>query len=376
MAIKVQPFDASQIDAVVDFNRRLAAHGSSWRFPEHPLPSWLPREPGSPLYQEFLLASDGAAVRGAYVIQHRTIVLGGAEQRTPNWYLPISEGLVDASYATVAPSLLRDLLRRHPLNFGVGMNGIDSPLAHVAMRLGFEARLLPFFLRIEHGARFVREVRRLRQRRALALLLDAAAASGAAWLGAKLLTRALDRAPCLAPDLRVETVAEFGGWADDVWQRCRGHYSFIELRDAANLSRIYPRFRQRLERLRVLRGEAVIGWAVLQVARFTDNPNFGSLHVGRLTDCLATPEDAGAVVRAAVDALRAHGVELMLSNQSHPAWCAALRRCGFLPAPSNFAFVASPKLAAQLRAVDPEGRRMHLNRGDGDGPWGHDPRAF
>jgi hypothetical protein len=48
----------------------------------------------------------------------------------------------------------------------------------------------------------------------------------------------------------------------------------------------------------------------------------------------------------------------------------------FLPAPSNFAFAPSPDLARRIRQIDPQGRRLHLNRGDGDGPWGHDPKSF
>jgi hypothetical protein len=108
----------------------------------------------------------------------------------------------------------------------------------------------------------------------------------------------------------------------------------------------------------------------------SDNPHFGNLYVGRITDAFAAPEDAGAVIRAAADALAGEHVDLMLSNQSHPAWCAALRRNAFLPAPSNFAFAPSPDLAQHIQAIDPEGRRLHLNRGDGDGPWGLDPRSF
>jgi hypothetical protein len=125
-----------------------------------------------------------------------------------------------------------------------------------------------------------------------------------------------------------------------------------------------------------VRGAETLGWAVLQSARMSDNPNFGSLHVGRITDVFGAPEHAGAVMRAAADALAAEGVDLMLSNQSHPAWCEALRRNAFLSVPSNFVFAPAPDLAKRIAAVDPDGTRLHLNRGDGDGPWGHDPRSF
>jgi hypothetical protein len=99
----------------------------------------------------------------------------------------------------------------------------------------------------------------------------------------------------------------------------------------------------------------------------SDDRKFGDLHIGRIGDCFAAPEHADVVVRAAVDALACEGVDVILSNLSHPAWCAALRRNAFLPAPSNFVFAPSPQLAERIRAVDPDGRDVHLTRGDDAG---------
>lgn len=375
MAIKIEPFGAGRSAAVVEFNRRMAAHGSSWQLPEQPEPNWLARQEGSPLFQEFFLAGDGEAIRGGYALQHRAIALRGVEQEIANWYLPISEGFVDPRFAMVAPVLLRDLLRRHPVNFVLGMNGSDSTLAQLTRRFGFEPRLLPSFVRIQHGGRFVREARLVRKHPLAARALDLAAATGLAGLGATLVRLALRNGPRLGA-ASVENVPEFGTWADELWQRCRARYSFVGLRNAATLARIYPPARPRVERLRIARNGQAIGWAVLQRAQIQDNPNFGSLHVGRITDCFAAPEDAAVVIRAAADALAERGVDLMLSNQSHPAWCTALRRNAFLPAPSNHAFAPSAELSKQIRAIDPDGRDMHVNRGDGDGPWGHDGRSF
>jgi hypothetical protein len=376
VAIRIQPFDASRREAVIAFNRRLAAAGSSWQFPEQPVPTWLARAEGSPVFQEFFVALDGEAVRGAYVLQHRPAAVGGELLPVETWYLPISEGVVDARYALVAMRIARDALRRAPLSFCLGMNGMTSPLAGLVARLGCELRPVPFFARIQNGARFAREARYARRRAVLARLLDVAAATGVASLGAALLRLALRRGPGLGRGTTLETVAEFGPWADALWERCRAHYSFVELRDAATLNRIYPAQRRGLHRLRIARGAETLGWAVLQAAHMSDNPNFGNLHVGRITDVFAAPEHADAVMRAAVDALAAEGVDLMLSNQSHPAWCEALRRNAFLEVPSNFVFAPAPELAKRIAAVDPDGTRLHLDRGDGDGPWGHDPRSF
>jgi hypothetical protein len=368
MAIAIQPFEPGHCDAVADFNRRLAAAGSHWRFPEHPEPSWLARASGSPVFQEFFVASDGGAVRGTYALQHRPAAIGGEELPVGCFYLPISEGMIDRRFALVAALLLRDALRREPLSYAVGMPGVESQAGKLVAALGCERRTVPFFVRVERGARFAREAQYLRKRRWLARALDVGAASGAAWAGAGLARLALRRGPGLG-GTDVELVPDFGAWADALWQRCRGRYSFVALRDAATLNRIYPTSDAGLERLRVARGGRTLGWAVVQRAALRDDRTFGSMHVGRINDCLAAPEDAGLVIRAAADTLAARGVDLMLSNQLHPAWCEALRRSAFLPAPSNFVLGPTAALAARIRAHDPELRNVHMNRGDGDSAW-------
>jgi hypothetical protein len=368
MAISIQPFDASRSQAIRDLNRRMAAAGSTWQFPESPDPASFEREAGSPVFQELFVAVDGAAVRGGYTLQHRPAAFRGEEQAIGTWYQPISEGSVDPKYSLVAIQLLRDALRREPLCFGLGLEGPDSQLAKLASTLRCELRLIPFFVRVQNGQRFAREARYLRKRRGLGPLLDVAAATHTAGLAVSLGNRALQRVGRPRGDLRVESISGFGPWADELWARCRDRYSFVGVRDAATLSRLYPE-RQRFRGVRVLRGDTTIGWAVLDSKRMSDDRKFGDLHLGRFADCFGAPEDADLVVRAAVDVLAEEGVDVILSNQSHPAWCAALRRNAFLPAPSNFVFAPSPGLSKRIRAIDPEGRDVHLTRGDdGGGP--------
>jgi hypothetical protein len=375
MALRIESFVAAHVPAVREFNRRMRAGGSTWQFPEDPVPSWLARVADSAVYQEFFVALDGEVVRGAYALAHRGAAVGDASLELGAWYLPISEGAVDPRHALVATLLMRDALRRAPLSYGLGMDGMDSQLSKLAAAMKCERRLVPFLVRVEHGGRFAREARALRREAWRARALDLAAFTGLAALGAGLARLALRTGPGL-DGATVEQVAEFGPWADELWERCRGHYSFVERRDAATLARIYPVERPRFLRLRVLRGAEAVGWAVLQRAEMRDNPNFGSMHVGRITDVFAAPADAGVVTRAAADALAASGVDVMVSNQLHPDWVAALRRNAFLTGPSTYVFAPTAPLAEAIRAADPAGRRVHVNRGDGDGPWGHDPRGF
>ena len=258
----------------------------------------------------------------------------------------------------------------------LGMGGVSSPLASWSRASAASLGSVPFFVRIENAARFVREARYLRKRPALARLLDVAAATGAASLGAGLARLALKRAARLDAATSAETVPEFGPWADELWSRCRAHYSFVELRDAATLNRVYPKQRPRLRapasgarrrdgRLGGAPGRAHVGQPELR------QPPRRSHH-RRL--CRARGRrrgDAGGGRCARRAGRRPDDL-----NQSHPAWCAALRSNAFLPAPSTVAFAPSPDLAKRIHAIDPEARRLHLNRGDGDGPWGHDPRSF
>jgi hypothetical protein len=82
---------------------------------------------------------------------------------------------------------------------------------------------------------------------------------------------------------------------------------------------------------------------------------------------LAPPDHALEVVQAACDALKRSGMDLIVSNQSHSAWCRALENSGFMKAESNFIFAASKKLAALLDPFEETKSRIHFTRADGDG---------
>jgi hypothetical protein len=138
----------------------------------------------------------------------------------------------------------------------------------------------------------------------------------------------------------------------------------IAERASGTLNQMYPASSTRFVRIKV--GEQ--GWAVLLDTQMENHRHFGDLRVGTIADCLARPELASATVLAAARALEERGVDLIVSNQAHRDWVAALRRAGFLPGPSNFVFAASKQLAQTLAPFETVCREIHLNRGDGDGP--------
>jgi hypothetical protein len=163
------------------------------------------------------------------------------------------------------------------------------------------------------------------------------------------------------PAEKFDLASSFAGWADEVWARARGSYALIAERDAVTLDALYP-----VTDPRFLRVRAGGGWALLLDTQMSGHKQFGDMRVGTIVDCLAGPEEAAAVLRAATSVLEQRGVDLIVSNQLHDAWSSGLIQAGFRKGPSNYLLALSPAFAETVgSAADHE---FHFNRGDGDGP--------
>ena len=370
VSMQVEPFTPDRVTAVKEFNRRLAAGGAGWRFPVDPVPTWLPRTDHSPVFQEYFLLTRGDDVRGAYILKHHDASLGGEVVRVGSMYWLVSEGTIDRSYALVGRELIHDALRRQSLLFGVGLEGTETPLARLLRALGWRLAVVPFHFKVVNGSRFLREIRYLRSTRLRRWVLDLASMSGLGWGGAKLAGWVLTRRPRRGPLVKVEPVDEFGAWTDELWERSRKQYSVLGVRDSVALNSVFPRGKPGFVRLKVSREGRVIGLAVLRDARDPAHVSFGNLRLGTIADCFSHPDDANEVVQASVAVLEQRGVDLIISNQTHPAGFMALRRAGLLPGPSTCVLATSAQLTDRIARIDPQWQAIHVNRGDGDYPWG------
>jgi hypothetical protein len=292
-----------------------------------------------------------------------------------NLYMPVSEGTINRAYSLVGPRLFSDALRRESLLFAVGLGGANVRVTSLVRALGWQLHPVPFFFKVLHGTRFLQNIRYLRTTRLRTLLLDLAASSGVGWVAPVLARALLSRRPRTKASLRIEAVERFDDWADELWQECAASYSFVAVRTSRVLNRIYPPGRAGVFRLRISTADRVIGYAVVQEEDSLHSEFMGEMRVGTIVDALARPEHADPVIWLAVRELERRGVDVIISNQSHPAWGTALRRAGFLPGPSHCIFAAARQLAEEIRAVDPDGRELHVNRGDGDWPWGVNLRS-
>ena len=229
----------------------------------------------------------------------------------------------------------------------------------------------PFCLRVVKPFRFLRKNTYLRGTPGRRLALDALAITGIGWLGIKLMHAALSLRGLGSGKAEAEHVEDFGPWADEVWERCKGHYSVIGLRDATTMNALLPRDGwPQCMRLRVRRGGFDIGWIVVMDNRLEGDARFGDLRVGSVIDCLAAPEDAAAVVGAANRFLIERGVDMIASNQSHPKWADAFAANGYVVLPGRRYFAASPELQKALAPFEQTQKGLHLTNLDGHGPHG------
>jgi hypothetical protein len=307
-------------------------------------------------------------VRGAYIMKPQGFAFEGQSRMIGNFTLPISEGIVDGRYANLGLLMLKDSLRRQPLLYGLGMGGYNETIVRMLKHMKWTMVSCPFYFKVNHPFRFLREIVFLRRPGLRRIVLDTFAFSGLGWLAIKSLQSFRRLSLGSTADLTSERVESFGLWADDLWTHANGAYAMIAVRDAASLNRLYVGGTARFQRIKVLRGGDVVGWAVMTSTQMKGHKYFGGMRVGSVVDCLAVQGWEDRVVAMATQELERQGVDIIVTNQLHRSWCKAFGGNGYVGGPSNFIFAVSPELAKELHPFDSKAPRIHMTRGDGDGP--------
>lgn len=367
MAITIKPYTEEHIEAVKAFNRRLEVGGvaSEFRFPESNVPDWLPLREGSRIYQQFYVAVENNMVRGGFILKYQDFCLRGESRSIAYYHLPVSEGIVNKAYASVGVLMLRSALKMEPALFALGMGGFDRPLPAMLRAMGWSMSAVPFYFRVVHPRRFLRNISTLRQSIMRRIASEVAALSGAGWAAIRVAHRL--RTEASIRGITSESVALFGSWGDELWRQCSSQYTLIASRDTGILQRLYPPNKNFIC-FKVLRNSQVVGWAVVLDTQMRNNKYFGNLRVGSIVDCFSTIEEAAAVIECATQLLEKRGVDLIIANHSHAKWGAAFKSAGYFSAASNFIFAASPSLAKEIAPFETTRDSIYFMRGDGDGP--------
>jgi hypothetical protein len=359
---EILPADA---ESIREFNSRLEMAGVTFAFPLDSS-KLMQKEPGVDApNQAAYISSDGSAIRGGYILKSEQVFVGEQSFLVGNYQLPLSEGIVDRKYAMVGVQLIKDALGRQSRLYCLGMGSTARPLPRLLSKLGWTVSKVPFLFRIENARNFTKEIRWLRQRTRLRLLLDLARNTGIL-AGIVGLARLRRRVFGFRPPAGVifADVADFSQEIDELFFNVRADYGLMCDRRAAAMRVRLPASDSKLSRLVLWKSGRVAGWVVVSISQLSSHTQFGNMKLGCLVDGLGAPADVGLLVGEACRRFEKARCDLLVSNQTHPAWIASLRRQGFFQGPSNFILALSPPLAASRAAVS----SAHFNRSDGDGP--------
>ncbi|HEY3458470.1 MAG TPA: hypothetical protein VGK64_28065 [Bryobacteraceae bacterium] len=361
MAAKTILLTEAEVEAAKAFNARMAAARAPSDFvAEHVYPTAA----GALITKTQYVVVDGEAVRGGVLKVEYPAWLNGSPLSATNYQSPISEGIIDKKQSLTAMVLVKFMQQAGSRSFVVGMGDAGNPLPRLLKAAGWSVEPIPFFFRVCRPNRFLLELQLLKddpKRRVLARL---AAATGAGWLGIRTLQSRGIPAGIAARKYRIQQVAEWGSWADILWERFRNTCSFGVLRDCRTLAELYPASDARLIRFLLEHGGRPVGWAACFNSQMNGHRIFGNLRVATILDCTAEPEHALPLIASAVQELHAAGADLVVTNQTHRSWREAFHRCGFLTSNSNYLLAMSPVLAKDLA---PARESIHVTRGDGDG---------
>jgi hypothetical protein len=347
MSYRLVPYTEEWESAVGRANIRLGLSAAApFLLPDRAAPD---PDAGPVPLQYWLVVDSYSEVRGGCLLQSQPAWVDGEETSVVNVQSPLSEGLADRRHAGVAPWLVREIVRRHPFSYSVGMGGEHMPYPRLLRALGWRVEPVPFYFRVLAGRRFLANIQPLRHHPklgtlaaiggAIPLLPDAAFTLLHAWRSRESTHGATSRQN--APE----------------WIGLRPRYGFAMDRTAAMLDALYPPGDPNFVRLHVP-GSA----GVLRVRALQGHAHFGDLVVATLVEAFCQLGAEGALLRMAVDEARAMGAGLLLTNQTAPELLQALESAGWLSYASNYLLAISPPLTVRIG-----GKPVYVNRGDGDG---------
>jgi hypothetical protein len=367
MGLRVVYHEASHDAAVRAFNTRLrAADALLFALPETaPAPNPNTPAPGIE-FRHFVVVDDAGEVRGGYFIRTQPFCIRGHVRGVGHYQAPLSEGIVDKRYAAVGAVMLAHALEQQPLLFAMGMGGRDRPLPRMLRAMGWPILETPFYFLVLDGKRFLRNIGPLRGRPDRRVAADILAFSGLGGLALKGIQRARTRNRL---DMRYgqHSIQGFSEWADRIWQASAERYSLSAVRTADYLRFIYPPKAAGYYGVRLTEGATPAGWVQMLDCRPLERSYFGEMRVAALVDGVGWPAVIPSLVHCAVEAARERHADVVVSNQMHLDWTAALKSAGFWQGPSNYLLALSNELRKLLDPLEEATPRIHFNRGDGDG---------
>lgn len=356
------PFDEMHVEAVKAFNQRMLEGHAASEFLLSTEPEKITTEPDDPIKRTRYLVLDGDQVRGGVITMDQPGWIDGRSVRIFNFQSPLSEGIVDPRYTTVAMQIVKFAQKQADAGFFAGMGSPDRPLPKLLTASGWSLRPVSFLFRVHRTANVLKELRLLHTTPIRRLAAAAARLTGLGALGLTVMQRRRSAATG-----SIRQVNSWGDWADEVWHSCRDTCSFAVQRDQRTLESLYPPSDPRIKILLIERGTDPVGWSVCFNSRLSNNRHFGNLQLASILDCMAVPDAMTATAVLTDREMASQGADLVVINHSHGDWVNAFRSAGFLSGPSNYLLAMTKRVTELLDSIPHGAERIHITRGDGAG---------
>jgi hypothetical protein len=353
--------------AVDRFNRRMQDGGSDSRLGDEPY-RFYGANNADVQVTDYVCASRDE-VHGGVALKTLDFHVAGRDEVVAFYKYPVTEALVDRSFSLLPVVQQKEVLKRYPLTYGLGVGSRTAPVAQLMTRTGWELLETHFMFKVLDLRAFLVNARVLPTHKTLvrfavdvllALHLDVLFALWRRWT---------DRATTPST-VRTEHIDAWPEDVDELWESAKRCYAFVGKRTRSVLDVLFPR-EQKVFRKIVVRDRAtlgLVGYAVYTATKLHDHKHFGNMRLGALVDVFAAPEDASRVLRAALAQVYANGVDLVVMNQMDRRWLEAARTCGMRSGPTNFFLFLAPRLKKRFADVRAASKRFFITRADGDGP--------
>jgi hypothetical protein len=150
-------------------------------------------------------------------------------------------------------------------------------------------------------------------------------------------------------------------------ERVKGKLGVWVLRDEPYLVARYGRRMGSYRLLACRRGGHLLGYGIVKIKQFDDDPRMGDIRMGTLVDCVFDPDEPAvldALLRSTVALCRREAIDVVFCTASLRALGQRLRRHGFVPMAGTLNAGVHDRTGAL--ADDPPLDSWHLMRGDSD----------
>ena len=218
-------------DLIDNFNKKLENLGIIFRLP---IPTEKKVNTNDFIFEnKFILTENKNLVVAGYTLKSQLFKLKNDLLKIGYYYNPVTAGLFNKKYNICGVMLLKDAQKKNPNLFCLGMGGHSEALPRLLNSLNWKLQTVPFFFKIYNPFAFLKNIKYLKKKKFISVLLFLVANSGLGWIIIKLFFTFVSLFRNLfnkSDDLVLKEIEIFNEYFDLIWEKTNQNYSFTAVR--------------------------------------------------------------------------------------------------------------------------------------------------